>query len=649
MPFLPEKASKYFPWVLTVPLLMTAYGLGVYFRGTDNILFMPTIVALMTFSLFSFWPGIKNGWKIPRSLVFVFTFLFWLYMAASVIWSSVPYNSVFFALIIGTLPLLFITFTLSSEPVKWLKIHGAAMGLSALGLSVWALIQFFFLYEEYGPRIHHPMLNPNNLAVLFNMAIFPVLALLFTSKNDKITAAYLLAAIIMFGALLVTQSRGAILSFFIAILPFVLCCYKCKHFTALRLGLFIVGAVLLFLMVDQNSAGTLSRNIGQVSQGFELVSAVDRFELWKSTFNMIKEDPWLGTGLGTFYYYYPAFRSTIDRSDGFFAHMDPLQFWQETGVLAPLLFYSLLITVLVLTIKAIRASAKDSDMRLWVMAPFSGLLALAGHTHITFHLYILIVMIPAGYLLALWFISVENVIGTNRRTFKVEAAFSKCVLIFAFLFIYIGVSIWLARAAYSTHLINEANVMMSKGELEEGYKLVKKGRKVAPDSYSRPYEYEAKYRLAKIYKIPVNPKTREQRKKLYEEAYKYIDLAIERNSATTHLWNYKALILFAGREFDSEALEEARKLLHKTLKANPMLVDARMGLAKLYQSKGETRKALEILEAGLHRYVPKTQTSVNYYIETGKLRLQLGDKKGHDQMMRAAASFANRYKIGIPK
>lgn len=139
--FLPQV----FPWFFTVSLLLLAYGLGVYFRGTDSILFMPTIAALMGMSLFALLPGLKKGWAVPASPVFISVMLFWGYLTASILWSTVPYNSVFFALIIGVLPFLFFVFVLAPEPVKWLKIHGTALGIAALVLSGWALVQFLFL------------------------------------------------------------------------------------------------------------------------------------------------------------------------------------------------------------------------------------------------------------------------------------------------------------------------------------------------------------------------------------------------------------------------------------------------------------------------------------------------------------------------
>lgn len=639
--------QKGFPWFFTVPLLLMAYGLGVYFRGTDNILFMPTIAALMGMSLFALLPGLKKGWAVPVSPVFISVMLFWAYLTASILWSTVPYNSVFFALIIGVLPFLFLVFVLAPAPVKWLKIHGAALGVAALVLSGWALTQFFFFYEEYGPRIHHPMLNPNNLAVLFNMTLFPLLALFFYVQKKSHVALVFVFLMMVYGGLLVTQSRGAFLAFVISLLPFLWVCRKSPQMNWSRFAIMLAGFVAFFVLVNLINSGALFKSITHLRQGLEMASAVDRIELWKSTWQIIQEHFWLGTGLGTFFYYYPAYRSRIDKSDGFFVHMDPLQFWQEMGVMAPVLFYAVLIFVLYFTIRTIHNVPKDSVMRLWIMAPFCGLLALVGHTHITFHLYILIVMIPAGFLLAWWYIATEQVHPVRRIAVKIGTRPAKLVAVIFIIVLYAFVASWLGRAAYATQLLNDANRLMGSGRMNAGYEKVIKADKYAPDSYWRPYEYHAKYRLSLLLDQG-RRLDKETRRGIYVQAINYATQAMERNPATTHLWSLKAMVLFAGREFKPENLNEAADLLAKTIETNPMLLDARLGLARIYKSQGEFRKALEVLEGGLGRFVPKTRTSVIFFVEIAKLRLQLGDKAGHDIMMKGAIDFARRYNLAVP-
>lgn len=256
-------------------------------------------------------------------------------------------------------------------------------------------------------------------------------------------------------------------------------------------------------------------------------------------------------------------------------------------------------------------------------------------------------MIPAGFLLAWWFIATEHVLPVRWISVKVDTKVTKVAAVLAMIVLYAFVASWLGRAAYATQLLNDANRLMNEGRMNAGYEKVIKADKYAPDSYWRPYEYHAKYRLSLL--LDQGRRfDRETRRGIYVQAIDYATQAVERNPATTHLWSLKAMVLFAGREFKPENLNEAAALLAKTIEANPMLLDARLGLARIYKSQGEFRKALEVLEDGLGRFVPKTRTSVIFFVEIAKLRLQLGDKAGHDAMMKGAMDFARRYNLVVP-
>jgi O-antigen ligase len=543
------------------------------------------------------------------------------------------------------LPFLFFTFILAPDPEKWVRNHAIALGIASLGLSCWALIQFFFLFEQYGPRIHHPMLNPNSLAVMFNMTILPAAALfLLARRKDYVILSYILFLIVC-SSLLATMSRGAIVALLMTLPPFFILTRKVKGVSWKKTAILLASAIALYFLLDLNGNVSFEKNFADLgpSRVAKSSSVVDRVLLWKSTWEIIKDHFWLGTGLGTFYYYYPAVRNPKDMSDGFFSHMDPLQFWQEMGILAPVLFYSVLLAVLIRTIIAIRALPKDSTLRLEIMAPFCALLALALHTHLTFHLYILITQIPAGLLLAYWFVATERALGANRKKVQLKSKIDNGVAAGAFSLVYTLAVIWMIQAALGIHYISKANVLLQTNRLDEGYKYIKHARTVAPDSYQRPFEYEAKYRLTLLWQRG-NKMSYERKRELFDEALKYIDLAIERNPAFTHLWNYKALLFYTGYpSMDPQGRDKAIELLKKTIKANPMMIDARMGLSRIYKDMGNIDMALRVLEGGLGRMMPKSPSTINFFYEIANLRRARGDIAGYRSMIEAAQSFAGRY------
>lgn len=75
---------------------------------------------------------------------------------------------------------------------------------------------------------------------------------------------------------------------------------------------------------------------GQVSSRFDSQGLVDegRIEAWKSTLHIIADNPWFGTGLGTFQWAFPSYRSPEISIRGIWdaAHSTPLELASEVGI-----------------------------------------------------------------------------------------------------------------------------------------------------------------------------------------------------------------------------------------------------------------------------------------------------------------------------
>jgi len=75
---------------------------------------------------------------------------------------------------------------------------------------------------------------------------------------------------------------------------------------------------------------------GQVSSRFDSQGLVDegRIEAWKSTLRIIADNPWFGTGMGTFQWAFPPYRSPNISIRGIWdaAHSTPLELASEVGI-----------------------------------------------------------------------------------------------------------------------------------------------------------------------------------------------------------------------------------------------------------------------------------------------------------------------------
>jgi putative inorganic carbon (hco3(-)) transporter len=126
-----------------------------------------------------------------------------------------------------------------------------------------------------------PFSDPNDLALLF---VIPIPFLLARFKQNKIVS--LAAGALLILGIFYTNSRGGVLSLIVAIVCYFILRYRNK--TGLALGA-LLGVCLLLIGPSR---------MGQVSA--EEGSAYGRLEAWYAGFQMFKESPFFGVGMGMF-------------------------------------------------------------------------------------------------------------------------------------------------------------------------------------------------------------------------------------------------------------------------------------------------------------------------------------------------------------
>lgn len=637
-------AEKYpgFPILASVPLLWLAFGCGLFFQGTDTIWFVPSLLSLLLGGIILLAPGWRNGWALPRAYVCFFVAAYWAWLPVALFWSTVPFISILFTVIFSVLPFFFFALVLSPRPGETARIHGYATLAALALLAGWAMIQFLFLYRDYGPRIHHPLLSPNNLAVLLNMGLLPALALMFSTEGKKASATLFGLCVLFMAALIVTQSRGAVLSAAIGCIVLLPTMARPFRRNIRKLAGIVAAGAALPVILQVFSVASHGRSIAKTLLQTGGASFLDRGSLWHSTWEMIKDNPLTGTGLGTFYYHYTRYRLPTDRSDGYFVHMDPLQFWVETGLPAFILFYAILIAVLAGTLRSLPKTAPGSRERAYIVGPFCGLLALALHTHIDFHMYLLATLIPAACLLGWWYTATEAVSGRRREALPSSPAARKGVLV-AVLLLAIIVAVWVARAGAATFLIDRATVSMVRGDATGMRTATAAMGRFAPASYFWTPQYEARWRIMKL-GAEGDGIGENERRRLSGEAEAFLDRAQRYNPAFANLYTDRArLYRTAGIGIFPDRDERIIAALEKALELDPLFLDARIELSGLYRGRGELKKALSVLEEGIMWPRPKGQPDVGFLVTVARLKLALGDREGHDRLIAEAGARAQYY------
>jgi hypothetical protein len=369
-------------------------------------------------------------------------------------------------------------------------------------------------------------------------------------------------------------------------------------------------------------------------------------QLWQSTLRMALDHFWKGTGLGTFYYYYTAYRNPADESDGYFAHMDPLQFWAETGIAAPVLFYAALLAVLSRTIKAMRAPRVYSRQHMLMMGMFCGMLAVLLNTHISFHLYMPALIVPLAAIFGCWYLLCEKLIGSDDRSIIRLGGWRSAVFVALVLAVLLPPALWSvmwAKSTYALHKLPAPEATMTESELIKLETKAQKAQRYAPYGYGKFDEYLARLYLARL-SGDIRHMDKSDRATVYMQAVRSLDAAEKKNPAYVAIWDMRARLYFAvdGVMLD-DGYEKAVMALQAVIAFDPLAVDSRIGLAKLYMMRGDKEKAQQVLDDGMKWPRPKGRADINYLLATAQLHLATGDRKTYLRLMDEVKLRAKRY------
>ncbi len=626
--------------ILVALLMATSLGFAVFTYGTDDLKYGPAVVCPILASLLVLF----QAWR-ARDMVFPVTATtmsvaaFFLYLLASVLWSTVFYTSMYFAVIFLLIPFLFFAGTIRASSRTMLFFMAGGVSVTVMAVMFWDIYQYIFMFGgEYGTRVKHPFLDPNNLAVFMNMALFPVLALAFWARDRRLKIVMGLLAVLFFLALTATNSRTAYVAAgacFVILMPVFI---RQSRRPEILAGGLVLAILIMVVVTNFLTKGALVGYLREILIFDQSVSMHDRLALWLSALQMFKDHFWLGTGLATFFFYYPSYRQPTDNSDGYFVHMDPLQIGLETGIVGYILLYAFLICVLCRTVRALRAPARSPRDYLLVMGPFAGLLSVCLHMHMTFCLYLPAISIPVGVLLALWYAATEQLLNDRGAGNSIRYTRGAVVLLVLIMAVSFG---WAGRATAGIYLNEKTFTLIQSNRMHEAELYLDWEQRIAPYSYYRPYEQRANIGFTQL-KGPRKPL--EQRRRIAEEALKNIDEAIERQPRHGSLRNLKAMILYlAGEDAVPGSRQQMIDILRGVLRHDPMMIDSRIGLAKILTEQGEFGQALRLLEEGMRWPRPKGVPDLNYITQTAQANLIAGNRDRHAYLMQMVQERARMY------
>lgn len=208
------------------------------------------------------------------------------------------------------------------------------------------------------------------------------------------TAAFALLALACLAA---TASRGGHLSFAfgLAVLGALLIRHDRSAWKTLAASVLSFAALLALIAPFQHHASALSRLASMDSDN----STSDRLEMLRSTWRMVEDGPWYGSGLGSYKVRYLMVRSPDELSTtGDLAHNDYLQMLAEGGPVLLGLLLLLALSVALAALRLWRTARRTNDRPGFVEAAglVAALCCLFGHAALNFIFYVMPLALIAG-------------------------------------------------------------------------------------------------------------------------------------------------------------------------------------------------------------------------------------------------------------
>jgi O-antigen ligase len=343
--------------------------------------------------------------------------LFWYWL--TLVWSYVPYSSWFYFWTLGSLPLSFLAWAMMSKedlqsvwPWFW----------RGMLLTTWVLIAMAFWdffsglannQGEFLLRVRGPLLDTNSFAAWINLLWFVIFGRFlylsgkrtesfFSRLMDPVSLFYLITLTCVTFAFWMTYSRGGALAWSCTFLVAIVAFRNTPQYfrkIALILGIEIAAYSILGYVHHYDMFGHLAPRYITSN-----ASTVARGLMWIATWHIFLSHPYLGTGLGSYFLFYPAYRLPGElASAGTYAHNDYIEFLAEGGLInlgfllafAGTLFYALYRLI----IHPARLGISEEN-RYWALGLVLGVFAITGHALGNFIFYNLPLSILAGIFLA---------------------------------------------------------------------------------------------------------------------------------------------------------------------------------------------------------------------------------------------------------
>ncbi len=274
-------------------------------------------------------------------------------------------------------------------------------------IAIYALLQYYG-FDPYLKELSSitSTIGQKNWISNYLALVFPVIFSYFLLENirkNKIIYYFLLS--IFYTALIICQSRGIWISISLTLIFAIYIIIKFKLFEIFKRNkrwLIILFFTFLIITIIYSTDNPLNKSAITVPR--RAISTFDeqdpsintRLLMWKTTFNMIKDKPLLGSGIGTFKMNYLDYQAEFLKDNPYYikysgkageAHNEYLQMWAELGVIGLGIFLSIIFIFCNLVWEFLKEE-KNSKKKLICWSLILGIICFLFHSLFTFPLHV---------------------------------------------------------------------------------------------------------------------------------------------------------------------------------------------------------------------------------------------------------------------
>lgn len=627
--------------LVSAGLLSVAAGLAIFFHGDDIRWLVGVQLALLAWLASVLVRNYEAGVQLPLTPISLTLTGFWLWLAVSLVWSRVPATSVLNFWWVGTFVLVYWAYTWS--PLRTQAWHFASRALlaGAMVLCVWAGQQLFI--QGQPPRAS--FINIHSFGALLMLIALPTAGYLLcalAARRRHAAVVSTAALAVLFFTIALTRGRGTSLALWLATAALLVLHIR-------RIPLRYLGLVAGLLVVCYGAANALL--FGELGQRMASLAdpadaASPRLLIWQGAWEMVRDHPWWGIGLGTYYLAWPPYRDPADATLGYYVHNDYLQIWIETGLPGLLLLVGVLLGALMMVRHYLRQPQLNQAERTEVVALSCGLGAVAAHSLLDFNLYTLSISVLVGLVLGRLHELLAGATAQRTVTVRPDRYLRPSLYRFAVVALIAVPVTYLAALGVSDHYFARGLAYAIQGDLQQAERTIRTAQRLAPAS-NKSLAYADLLRRA-LLTVPKD--AIEDRRALYDEALVWLDDSLRANpyQALSHVVRgrlYEDQPDLAGATWQTLAAQEYRQ----ALVLDPRFYTARTYWAELALRTGDAAQARAVLEPGLAHWYASTPAVIAYYRLAARLRREAGDPAGAKilddrvtEMQAALAAFRAR-------